>query len=140
MFQGMILTMTRYLGICPSPLADIFGLGRLVAIYAVVKIPSHNVYRSTWATATTIEERIKRTELSELLPVDVKMGWLRMARSMDERCALLQNRIKATLYRDLTDYWGYGFFNSWTTKETGEVGRPLFQPDETRAMWRNALR
>ena len=56
------------------------------------------------------------------------------------RSALLQNRIKATFDRDLIVDRGYGFLNTRTTKETGEVGRPLLQPDETRAMWPNAVR
>ena len=32
---------------------------------------------------------------------------------------------------------GYGFFNSWTERRTGEVG-PLLKPEETREMWTKA--
>lgn len=76
-------------------------------------------------------------EEDNLVPEDEKIGRLRMARTMDERCAILRDRFQATFYRDLKDYKGYGFFNSWESKETGEVG-PLLQPNETIAIWRKA--
>ena len=73
-------------------------------------------------------------EEDKLVPYDEEIGRLRMARTMDERCAMLRDRFNAKFYRDLKDYEGYGFFNSWGWKETGEVG-PLLQPDETRKIW-----
>ena len=45
--------------------------------------------------------------------------------------------IKATYYRDLKDYQGYGVFNSWDSKVSGEVG-PLLQPDKVVDLWREA--
>ena len=62
------------------------------------------------------------------------MGRLRIARTIDERCAILQDRFEVMFYRDLNNYEIYGFFNSWESKETGEIG-PLLQPDETHDMW-----
>ncbi|MCJ1258679.1 hypothetical protein MMC24_006512 [Lignoscripta atroalba] len=73
-------------------------------------------------------------EEDNLVPSDEEIVLLRMARTMDERCAMLRDRFKATFYQDLNSYEGYGFFNSWELKETGEVG-PLLQPCETRELW-----
>jgi hypothetical protein len=66
-------------------------------------------------------------EQDNLLPDDEGAARLRMAWTVDERCAILQERFKATFYEFLKDYNGYAFLNSWQTKETGEVG-PLLQP------------
>lgn len=71
------------------------------------------------------------------MPWGEETGRLRMARAIDERCAILRDRFEATFYRDLKSYEGYGFFNSWESKETEETG-PLLQPDETHDMWLKA--
>jgi hypothetical protein len=76
-------------------------------------------------------------EEDNLLPDDVGAAQLRMARTMDERCAILRDRFKATFYEHPRDYKGYAFLNSWETKEAGEVG-PLLQPDETARLWAGA--
>jgi hypothetical protein len=47
---------------------------------------------------------------------------LRTARMMNKRCGILKS---------------YTGFNTWESKETGEV-EPLLQPDETVDMWRKA--
>lgn len=73
-------------------------------------------------------------EEDSLLPDDEEIGRLKMARTMDERCGLLKDRFRATFYGDLKDYKGYGFFNSWDSKVSGEVGT-LLQPDETLDLW-----
>jgi len=62
-------------------------------------------------------------------------SWLQMARTMDERCALLRDQFEATFYKTLDDYEGYAFLKSWGDKETGEVG-PLLQPNETFELWK----
>jgi hypothetical protein len=72
-----------------------------------------------------------------LVSWDGDIGRLRMARTMDERCTILGDRFKAKVYTDLKNYKGYGFFNSWETKEIVEVG-PLLQPYETRDIWTKA--
>ena len=76
-------------------------------------------------------------EEHNLVPDDQEIGILRMARTMDERCRMLRDRFGAKFYTDLNDYHGYGFFNSWEWKETGEVG-PLLKPGETVKLWRDA--
>lgn len=57
-----------------------------------------------------------------------------MARSMDERCAVLKKHLSAHFYPSLAMYRGHAFLQCWETKEHGEVG-PLLQPKETREMW-----
>ena len=76
-------------------------------------------------------------EEDKLVPEDEEIGRLRMARTMDERCGILRDRFKATFYSDLKTYEGYGFFNSWESRETGEVGS-LLQPGETKDLWSRA--
>ena len=76
-------------------------------------------------------------EETNLLPVDEELGRLRMTRTMDERCVMLRDRFRGRFYADLREYEGYGFFNSWTERRTGEVG-PLLKPEETREMWTKA--
>ena len=73
-------------------------------------------------------------EEEDLPREDEDMGRVRMARTMDERCAILRDRLRAKFYEDLRDYHGYGFFNSWESKTTGEVG-PLLEPNETKKLW-----
>ena len=68
---------------------------------------------------------------------DEDVGRLKMARTMNERCALLRDRFGATFYEDVKDYDGYGFFNAWQWKTTGEVG-PLLSPSETADLWSRA--
>lgn len=77
-------------------------------------------------------------EEDNLLPDDEGAARLRMARTMDERCLILQARFQATFYEDVKDYKGYTFLNCWETKDTGEAGQ-LLQPDETVCLWRAAL-
>jgi hypothetical protein len=52
---------------------------------------------------------------------------LKLAHTMDERSQILQDHFKAKFYKDVRDYKGYTFLNSWEEKETGEVGplKPL---------------
>jgi hypothetical protein len=68
-------------------------------------------------------------EEDNLLPDDEGAARLRMARTMDERCLILQARFQAIFYEDVKDYKGYTFLNCWETKDTGEAGQ-LLQPDE----------
>ena len=82
-------------------------------------------FETTWA-GVDVEE--------DLLDEGEDMGRLRMARTMDERCAILRDRLRGKFYEDLKDYEGYGFFNSWESKTAGEVG-PLLQPHETSDLW-----
>jgi len=77
-------------------------------------------------------------EEDNLLPHDEGAGRLRMARTMDERCAILRDRFKAIFYEYVKDYKGYAFLNSWETRDTGEVG-PLLQPGETIRLWQEAI-
>lgn len=60
---------------------------------------------------------------------------LQMARTMDERCAILRDHFEATFYESVEEYKGFGFLGSWQEKNAGEVG-PLLQPDETIALWK----
>ncbi len=76
-------------------------------------------------------------EEDHLLPDDADVGRLTLARTMDERAALLRDRFNARHYGDIGEFEGYGFFNCWETKEQGEVG-PLLLPQETRELWRRA--
>ena len=74
-------------------------------------------------------------EEENLVPEEEEWGRLVMARTMDERCGLLRERFRGVFYEDLRDYAGFGFFNAWGSKATGEVG-PLLRPDETVDLWR----
>jgi hypothetical protein len=47
---------------------------------------------------------------------------LMMARTMDEKCKILREHFDAKFYQHVSEYEGYGFMNSWGTKETGEIG------------------
>ena len=76
-------------------------------------------------------------EETKLLPADEELGRLRMTRTMNERCVMLRDRFRGRFYTDLREYEGYGFFNSWAERRTGEVG-PLLKPEETREMWMKA--
>lgn len=73
-------------------------------------------------------------EEDNLVPWDEELGRLRMARTMDERCAVLRDRFGARFYGDLKGYEGFGFFNCWGLKEKGEVG-PLLRVDEMREVY-----
>ncbi len=64
-----------------------------------------------------------------MLGGDEEIWRLRMARTMDERCAILRDRFKATFHENLKAYEGYGFFDGWNSGETGEV-QPLLQPGD----------
>ena len=70
------------------------------------------------------------------VPHDEELGRLKMARTMDERCRLLRDRFRAKYFDKVEDYVGYGFLNSWDSKDTGEIG-PLLQPAETFDLWRS---
>lgn len=48
-------------------------------------------------------------EEDNLVPEGEELGQLRMARTMDERCAILRDRFKAIFHRDLKSYNGYRF-------------------------------
>lgn len=69
-------------------------------------------------------------EEDKLVSYDEDLGRLRMTRTMNERCNMLRDRFEATFYSDLKNYEGYGFFNNWESRQTGEVG-PLLQLDKT---------
>ena len=77
-------------------------------------------------------------EEDRLLPDDVEMGQLKMARTMDERSALLRDRFEARFYADVKDFEGYAFFNCWDIKTGGEVG-PLLLPHEAHELWISRL-
>ena len=77
-------------------------------------------------------------EEDNLLPYDEGARRLQMAGTMDEWCAILRDRCKATFYEYMKDYKGYTFLNSWETKDTGEVG-PLLQLDETIRLWQEDI-
>ena len=47
---------------------------------------------------------------------------LMLASTMDEKCRILREHFDAKFYQHVEQYEGYGFLNSWETKETGEVG------------------
>ncbi|KAF1983288.1 hypothetical protein K402DRAFT_406976 [Aulographum hederae CBS 113979] len=44
---------------------------------------------------------------------------LRLARTMDERCEMLEKHFKGRFYRDVGEYEGFAFLNSWAEKEAG---------------------
>ncbi len=46
---------------------------------------------------------------------------------MDERCQVLRKHFKGRFYKDVNEYKGHAFINSWGEKETGEVVGPLEQ-------------
>lgn len=85
-------------------------------------------FDTTWAAVD---------EEDNLVPEMEDLGRLTMARTMDERCELLRDRLRASFYEDLKEYEGYGFLNAWEWKEHGEVG-PLLQPAETVKAWSKA--
>ncbi len=85
-------------------------------------------FDTTWAGAD---------EEDCLLPDGAEVGFLKMARTMDERSEILRNKFMATFYRDVTEFEGYGFFKCWATKVTGEVG-PLLSPKQTYELWNDA--
>ena len=76
-------------------------------------------------------------EKTNLAPEDEELGRLKMKGTMDERSVMLRDRLRGRVYADLRNYEGYGSFNRWTEKRTGEVG-PLLKPEETREMWTEA--
>jgi hypothetical protein len=47
---------------------------------------------------------------------------LLLARTMDDKCKILQDHFRARLLQNVELYWGHAFLNSWKVKETGEVG------------------
>ena len=59
-------------------------------------------------------------EEDDLLLADILR--LRLARTMDERCAILRDHFNATFYEDIQDYNGYSFLNMWDETKTGEAG------------------
>jgi hypothetical protein len=59
-------------------------------------------------------------EEDNLLPCE--SARLRLARTMDERCQVLRDHFRPTFYKDVREYKGHAFLNSWDEKETGEVG------------------
>jgi hypothetical protein len=66
---------------------------------------------------TTLWGIVEETNL-----VPAESARLKLARTMDERSRVLRDHFKAKFYRDVRDYSGYAFLNSWDEKETGEVG------------------
>jgi hypothetical protein len=59
-------------------------------------------------------------EHDNIVPCDTAR--LMLARTMNEKCVILRERFNAKFYQHVEQYEGYGFLNSWETKETGEVG------------------
>ncbi|ERF76830.1 hypothetical protein EPUS_09467 [Endocarpon pusillum Z07020] len=47
---------------------------------------------------------------------------LRLSRTMDERCQVLKDRFNGKFYKDVSEYKGHAFINSWDWKDAGEVG------------------
>jgi hypothetical protein len=47
---------------------------------------------------------------------------LLLASTMDQKCRILREHFNAKFCHRVEQYEGYGFLNSWETKETGEVG------------------
>jgi len=87
---------------------------------------------TAWAEVDEEEEDNMFENIASKAPVV-----LRLARTMDERCALLRDHYQGRFYEDLDSYEGYAFLKSWATKNTGEIG-PLLQADETARIWRQS--
>jgi hypothetical protein len=65
-----------------------------------------------------------------LMPAQQPALRLKLARTMDERCAVLRDRFNADFYSSVDVYHGVDtFIRSWETKKTGEVGPLLFPGD-----------
>lgn len=73
------------------------------------------------------------------LPPDEGLARVNLARTMDERCAILKEKFRAKFYRTLNDYEGQGFLRAWEWKTTGEVDRNLLTPQETVEQWRESF-
>ncbi|KAL9106049.1 MAG: hypothetical protein Q9227_008892 [Pyrenula ochraceoflavens] len=85
-------------------------------------------------------------EENNLLPFEEGSARLKLAKTMDERCATLRDHFGGTFYPNVEDYKeGYTFLKSWSKyadqkndrsdeKIQGEVG-PLLTPEETVKKW-----
>lgn len=82
-------------------------------------------FDTTWA----------RVEEAESLPPEERLGRVKMARSMDERCQLLRDVFRAKFFSDVTQYDGHAFLQAWAWKNTGEAGCSLLTPEETYLEW-----
>ena len=60
-----------------------------------------------------------------------------MARTMDERCQILREKLQGKFYKKISDYEGYAFLRAWEWKMHGEAGR-LWPPSETTREWRES--
>lgn len=85
----------------------------------------------------------------DLMPYDENEARLMLARTMDERCAMLRDRFRGKFYESVERYeGGHTFLRGWEEKAKqkkdgrekveGEVG-PLLTPDETVDKWRQSL-
>jgi hypothetical protein len=59
-------------------------------------------------------------ERNNIVPYDTAR--LMLASTMDDKCRILREHFDAKFYHQVEEYEGYGFLNSWDTKETGKVG------------------
>ena len=75
---------------------------------------------------------------NDLPPRGERFARVKMARSMDERCKILEDRFRGRFLKDMSDYEGHAFLRAWDWKKTGEVG-PLLTPEETFNRWRDSL-
>jgi hypothetical protein len=66
---------------------------------------------------TTVFEPV---EHDNIVPIDTAR--LMLASTMDDKCRILREHFDAKFYQKVEQYQGYGFLNSWDTKEAGEVG------------------
>lgn len=82
-------------------------------------------FDTTWA-GVDVEE--------DLPPHDEGLAMVRLARTMDERCQILRDRLRGKFYEKLSDYEGYAFLRAWEWKSGGEAG-PLLTPEETLEQW-----
>jgi hypothetical protein len=64
---------------------------------------------------------------------------LQMARSMDERSAVMRKHFNAKFYNSIEEYEGHAFLKAWQENNNGEVG-PRLQADETKSLWNEAIR
>lgn len=64
---------------------------------------------------------------------------IRFARTMNERCGILRDKLGGKFYASVSEYEGYGFLNAWDWKVDGEVGW-LLTPEETSKQWREGGR
>ena len=75
----------------------------------------------------------------DLPPEGVGLARVYLARSMDERCEILQKYFEAKFYKKLEDYEGPAFLRSGEWKQTEESGPTMLTDEETFELWRKNL-